>query len=54
MFHSARALLYNENYREKSHHCLIIALKAIYVETGRLSIHFVEGLQKGKNLKKKC
>ncbi len=27
MFHSARVLLYATNYREKSHHCLIIALR---------------------------
>ncbi len=27
MFHAARALLYARNYREKSHHCLIIVLK---------------------------
>ena len=26
MFHSARTLLYNKNYREKSHYCLIVAL----------------------------
>jgi len=25
MFHSARALLYSKNYREKSHYCLIVA-----------------------------
>ena len=51
MFHSARALLYNKNYREKSHYCLIIALKALYVETGELPIRLVEGLQRGKNLR---
>ena len=51
MFHLARALLYNKNYREKSHHCLIIALNAIYVETNELSLLFLEGLKKGKNLR---
>lgn len=51
MFHSARALLYNKNYREKSHYCLIVALSAIYVETGELSVAFIEGLKKGKNLR---
>ena len=51
MFHAARALLYNKNYREKSHYCLIVALKSLYVETGKLSTHFVEGLQKGKRLR---
>lgn len=51
MFHSARALLYNKNYREKSHYCLIIALKVLYVKTGELPIRLVEGLQRGKNLR---
>lgn len=36
MFHSARALLYNEGYREKSHHFLSIALEALYVDTGKI------------------
>jgi len=51
MFHAARALLYVRNYREKSHHCLIIALKHLYIETGRLSAYFIEALQKGKALR---
>lgn len=40
-----------KNYREKSHYCLIVALKHLYVETGKLSISFIEGLQKGKSLR---
>lgn len=51
MFHLARSLLYNKNYREKSHYCLIVALKVLYVEIGKLSIHFIEGLQRGKKLR---
>ncbi|MFC2149170.1 HEPN domain-containing protein [Candidatus Auribacterota bacterium] len=51
MFHSARALLYHKNYREKSHYCLIIAMKHIYVKEGILSVYFVEALQKGKDLR---
>ncbi|MCD6413697.1 MAG: HEPN domain-containing protein [Elusimicrobia bacterium] len=51
MFHSARALLYSKSYREKSHYCLIVALKTLFVEMGELSISFVEGLQKGKRLR---
>jgi uncharacterized protein (UPF0332 family) len=51
MFHAARALLYNKNYREKSHYCLIIALRHLYVENGQLSFHFIEILQKGKALR---
>ena len=51
MFHSARALLYAKNYREKSHHCLIIALRHLYVDIGKLPGYFVEALQKGKALR---
>ncbi|MFH1729803.1 MAG: HEPN domain-containing protein [Pseudomonadota bacterium] len=51
MFHTARALLYKKNYREKSHYCLIIALRALYIEEGKLPVHFVEYLQNGKRLR---
>lgn len=36
MFHSARAMLYYKNYREKSHHCLIIALEELYKDNSNL------------------
>lgn len=51
MFHTARALLYAKNYREKSHFGLIIAIRHLYVETGELSVYFIEALQKGKDLR---
>jgi len=44
MFHAARALLYNKNYREKSHYCLIAALRHLYVDTGKLPVYFIESL----------
>ena len=37
MFHSARALLYNESYREKSHYFISIALEALYVDVGKIT-----------------
>jgi len=51
MFHTARALLYAKNYREKSHFGLIIAIRHLYVETEELSVYFIESLQKGKDLR---
>lgn len=36
MFHSARALLYSKNYREKSHYYLLVALQALFVDKGFL------------------
>ena len=51
MFHSARALLYIKNYRERSHHCLIVAIRALYVEEKLLPLYLLEGLQKAKTLR---
>lgn len=51
MFHSARALLYSKNYREKSHFCLIEAVRALFIETEKISIVLVESLLEAKNLR---
>ena len=51
MFHSARALLYIKNFREKSHYCLIVALKALYVDNKMLQPSLIESLQKAKILR---
>lgn len=51
MFHAARALLYAKNYREKSHFCLIEAIKTLYVEKGILPVFLIEALIKAKNLR---
>lgn len=36
MFHATRALIYSRGYREKSHYCLSVALRALFVEEGKL------------------
>ena len=36
MFHTTRALVYSKGYREKSHYCLSVALRALFVEEGKL------------------
>lgn len=51
MFHSARALLYIKNYRERSHYCLIVAIRSLYVEEKLLPLHLIEGLEKAKTLR---
>lgn len=51
MFHSARALLYNKNYREKSHYCLIIALRVLYAGVKQLPVVLLEALQHAKELR---
>ncbi|MFH1564530.1 MAG: HEPN domain-containing protein [bacterium] len=51
MFHSARALLYKKGYREKSHFCLIEAVREFYVMGGKLNFKFIEALMLGKSLR---
>jgi uncharacterized protein (UPF0332 family) len=51
MFHSARALLYSKGYRERSHRCLVAALRELYVGPRLLGFEFVEGLEAGKTLR---
>ena len=51
MFHSARALLYNQNYRERSHFCLVEAIRFLYVEKDLLSTFLLESLVEAKNLR---
>jgi uncharacterized protein (UPF0332 family) len=51
MFHAGRALLYIHGYRERSHYCLIVAMRALYVEKGLLSHRLVESFQLGKTLR---
>jgi uncharacterized protein (UPF0332 family) len=44
MFHAARALIYSRGYREKSHYCLAVALRALFVEEGQIEAKFVPRL----------
>lgn len=51
MFHSARALLYNKNYREKSHACLIEAIKVLYAQENQIGYWLIEAMQEAKRLR---
>lgn len=51
MFHTARALIYQKGYREKSHFCLAEALKSFYVSENILPSRFLEALRLGKSLR---
>jgi len=42
MFHSARALIFSKGYRERSHYCLRIAVKELFVFTNELGSEFIE------------
>lgn len=51
MFHAARTLLYYKGYREKSHYCLILAMKVFYVGEGILEMRLVESFQAAKAMR---
>lgn len=51
MFHAARTLLYHKGYREKSHYCLIRAMKAFYVHENLIEARLVESFQMAKVLR---
>jgi len=51
MFHSARALLYFENFREHSYYCLNQAIRELYVKPGKIDVFFVEILSETKSLR---
>lgn len=51
MFHTARALIYAQKYREKSHYCLVVAIEHLYVEKGLIAKEFVENLTLGKEMR---
>ena len=51
MFHAARTLLYFKGYREKSHYCLMLAMKEFYVSEGKMEMRLAESLQMAKALR---
>ena len=51
MFHAAKALVLKKEYREKSHFCLIIALKELFVKEDELNAEMLENLELCMNLR---
>lgn len=51
MFHAARALLYSKGYREKSHFCLRMALKNLFVDNNLLEPSFLDAYDMAKELR---
>jgi len=54
MFHAARALIYSEGYREKSHHCLAVALKALFVDADRIDAQSARDFLNAMNLREEA
>lgn len=42
LFHSARALLYSRGYRERSHYCLRVAIRELFVNEKYLGLEYLE------------
>lgn len=51
MFHTAKALVLSKGYREKSHACLSIALKALFIDEGLLEMRHFEHFRNCMNLR---
>jgi uncharacterized protein (UPF0332 family) len=51
MFHAARALIYSRGYREKSHYCLAVAVKTLFVDEGLMKAQSVRDFLNAMNLR---
>ena len=51
MFHAARALIYSRGYREKSHYCLAIAVRALFVDEGLMKAQSARDFLNAMNLR---
>ena len=51
MFHAARALVYSKGYREKSHYCLAVALRALFVDEGAMDAQLARDFLNAMNLR---
>jgi uncharacterized protein (UPF0332 family) len=54
MFHSARALLYSQGYREKSHRALLTAIREIFLRSGELGNDLIEDLSNAMDLREEA
>ena len=51
MFHAARALIYSQGYREKSHYCLAVALNALSVDEAKMDTQLIRDFLNAMNLR---
>lgn len=51
MFHAARALIFSEGYREKSHYCLAVALRALFADKNKMDVQSVRDFLNAMNLR---
>jgi uncharacterized protein (UPF0332 family) len=51
MFHVAKALVLSKGYREKSHHCLIVAVRELFLGKGKMTEELVVKLEEAMDLR---
>lgn len=51
MFHSARAILFSDGYREKSHYCIVRYLEEKYAKKGLLETKWIDLLDHYRDLR---
>ena len=51
MFHSARAILFRDGYREKSHYCIARYLEEVYAKKGLLEMKWIDLLDHYRDLR---
>ncbi len=51
MFHTVKALVYSKGYREKSHYCLLTALKVLFVDSCILEEKYYLSFEETMNLR---
>ena len=51
MFHSAKALVLKKGYREKSHYCLLVALKELYIKPGDLGTDIADDFEMCRDIR---
>ena len=54
IFHLARALLYGEGYREKSHRALLMAVRELFVKRGKLEEEFIRKFESAMDLREEA
>ena len=54
IFHLARALLYSEGYREKSHRALLLAVKELFVKRGKIKEEFIRKFEDAMDLREEA
>jgi uncharacterized protein (UPF0332 family) len=54
MFHAGRALIYLRGYREKSHLCLSVALRELYVRAGKMEAELLSEFEDARALREQA